>query len=75
MLKIGNNLPYMVDDINNTSYFPNRNLNYKKVSFTNKLKSGIDYLEKNYDAKEIVLYTNYDNFINKYNFTHMIISK
>lgn len=93
----------------------------KKVSFTNKLKPGIDYLEKNYDAKKIVLYTNYDNgsyaeyrglkpyidpraeiflksnnhkedimreyyflqnrlldydkFINKYNFTHMIVTK
>ena len=93
----------------------------KKVPFTNVLKPGIDYLEKNYDAKEIVLYTNYDDgsyaeyrglkpymdsraevflksnnhkkdiveeyyfvqnglldydkFINKYNFTHMIVSK
>lgn len=93
----------------------------KKFPFTNKLKPGIDYLEKNYDAKKIVLYTNYNNgsyaeyrglkpyidsraeiflksnnhkedimreyyflqsglldydkFINKYNFTHMIITK
>lgn len=93
----------------------------KKFPFTNKLKPGIDYLEKNYDAKKIVLYTNYNNgsyaeyrglkpyidpraeiflksnnhkedimreyyflqnglldydkFINKYNFTHMIVTK
>ncbi len=93
----------------------------KKVSFTNELKPGIDYLEKKHDLKSIVLYTNYNNgsyaeyrglkpyidtraevflksnnhkedimmeyyfiqnglldydkFINKYNFTHMIISK
>ena len=93
----------------------------KKIPFTNKLKPGIDYLEKNYDVKKIVLYTNYNNgsyteyrglkpyidpraevflksnnhkedimgeyyflqnglldydkFINKYNFTHMIVTK
>lgn len=93
----------------------------KEVPFTNKLKPGIDYLEKNYDLEKIVLYANYedgsyaeyrglkpyidsraevflesnnhkenimkefyflqngvldyDKFISKYNFTHMIISK
>ena len=33
----------------------------KKVSFTNELKPGIDYLEKNYDLRSVVLYTNYNN--------------
>lgn len=96
-------------------------ISIKKFTFTNELKSGIDYLKKHYDPKNIVLYTNYDNgsyaeyrglkpyidtraevflksnnhkedimreyyliqnrlldydkFINKYNFTHMIVSK